>query len=142
MLEYAKEKNYRLHFSVVDPWNNVGNVGSELVGENVYKEFLGHLFACKDRADIGNVHKMTSLEAAKLYEDNSLDFVFLDDDHDDWACYDGLVAWYSKVKAGGTIAGHDADQPSVSKSVRRFCEENGLTSKLLGGSVQVWVIEK
>ena len=53
--------------------------------------------------------RMLSIDAATLYEDNSLDFVFIDADHDFSNVMDDLSAWYPKVKPGGTIAGHDYD---------------------------------
>lgn len=48
-----------------------------------------------------------SLEAAKTFEDNSIDFVYIDGSHE----YDDLkadiIAWGPKVKTGGIIAGDD-----------------------------------
>ena len=52
-------------------------------------------------------HKMPSLEAAALFEDNSLDFVFIDAMHDYEAVKDDINTWYPKVKVGGYIGGHD-----------------------------------
>lgn len=49
----------------------------------------------------------TSLEAVKRFEDNSLDFVYIDGDH----CYEQVVAdiaaWLPKIRAGGIISGDD-----------------------------------
>jgi len=48
-----------------------------------------------------------SVEAAKMFEDESLDFVYIDGAHE----YDPLVAdidaWFPKVKSGGIFAGDD-----------------------------------
>lgn len=141
MLEYISDKNYFAALDVVDPWNNIGNVGSELVGEEVYQEFLHHLGSVKLNENLDVlIHRMTSLEASYQYYDNGLDFVMIDSDHDNWECYNDLRAWFTKVKVGGTIAGHDFDQPSVFKSVERFCKENDLTYNSHPG--HCWVIEK
>jgi hypothetical protein len=69
--------------------------------------------------------KSTSLEAAKLVADESLDFCFIDASHD----YDNVIAdihaWFPKVKQGGVIAGHDyPDWEGVKKAVDEFFGEN------------------
>ena len=51
--------------------------------------------------------RMASVEAAELYEDNSLDVVFLDGCHEYECVREDLPAWYPKVKSGGWFAGHD-----------------------------------
>jgi len=51
--------------------------------------------------------RMTSVEAAKLYSDKSLDFVYIDADHEYEAIKADITAWLPKVKIGGIIAGHD-----------------------------------
>jgi predicted O-methyltransferase YrrM len=50
---------------------------------------------------------MTSLEASNLYEDESLDFVFLDASHKYDDLQADLKAWLPKVKNNGILAGHD-----------------------------------
>jgi len=48
-----------------------------------------------------------SVEVAKQYTDDSLDFVFIDGDHRYECVLADIQAWLPKVKAGGIIAGHD-----------------------------------
>lgn len=62
----------------------------------------------KDRAII--VRK-DSLTAAKDFEDNSLDFVFLDADHTYEAVKADIDAWHPKIKEGGILCGHDYAHP-------------------------------
>lgn len=51
--------------------------------------------------------RMDSLDAVSLYDDASLDFVFIDGSHDyDSVCKD-IDAWLPKVKPNGILAGHD-----------------------------------
>ena len=57
--------------------------------------------------------KSESSEAAHVFQDDSVDFVFLDANHDhDWVKRD-ILAWLPKVRKGGIIAGHDATRPEV-----------------------------
>lgn len=48
-----------------------------------------------------------STDAAELFQDGSLDFVYIDADHSREAVLADLRAWFPKVKYGGIIAGHD-----------------------------------
>ena len=58
--------------------------------------------------------KMYSVTAANKFEDNSIDFLFLDGGHDYEDIIKDMSAWYPKVKPGGTVAGHDyyPDEPN------------------------------
>lgn len=51
--------------------------------------------------------KSSSLEAAKRIVDGSLDFVYLDVDHNFTDTAVDISEWSKKVKKGGIIAGHD-----------------------------------
>lgn len=56
---------------------------------------------------IGKFHEMSSGAASYLYENGSLDFVFIDANHEYSAIAADIDAWLPKVKKGGIIAGHD-----------------------------------
>ena len=51
--------------------------------------------------------RMKTTEAAKVTEDNSVDFIYVDAGHTYEAVMEDLEAWWSKVKVGGIIAGDD-----------------------------------
>ena len=77
---------------------------------------------CKQYTNI-NKWKMTSEEGAKKFEDESVQFVYIDALH----TYDGvkkdLKLWYPKIKKGGFISGHDYDSkhhPGVKIAVDEF----------------------
>lgn len=61
----------------------------------------------KPLEDYYNDLKMKSTEAAKLYEDESLDFVFIDASHEYEDVKDDITYWLPKVKGGGILAGDD-----------------------------------
>ncbi len=48
-----------------------------------------------------------SLDAVEEFEDNSLDFVFIDSNHDLRHVIDDLAEWSKRVRPGGIVAGHD-----------------------------------
>ena len=54
-----------------------------------------------------------STEAAKLFDDNSLDFVYIDGNHMYEYVMDDLKAWYPKIKSGGILAGDDVESLDV-----------------------------
>lgn len=51
--------------------------------------------------------RLPSVEAAKQFEDRSLDFVYIDARHDYKNVLADIRAWHPKVKIGGWITGHD-----------------------------------
>lgn len=60
-------------------------------------------------------------EVVKTIPDNSLDFVFIDGNHNyEWCVWD-IANWSKKVRSGGIIYGHDYDDYSNS---RRWKEMN------------------
>jgi predicted O-methyltransferase YrrM len=65
-----------------------------------------------------------SVNASKLYEDESLDFIFIDAAHDYQNVKNDINAWFPKVKKGGIIAGHDYVKGwhDVVKAVDEFFE--------------------
>lgn len=53
------------------------------------------------------VVKGFSLEEAENYEDESLDFVYIDANHEYRQTVDDISTWEKKVRVGGILAGHD-----------------------------------
>jgi hypothetical protein len=91
------------------------------------------------------IWRMTSVEAAQQVEDQSLDFVYIDARHDYDSVKEDLHAWFTKVKPGGILAGHDyADGHlvqgvfGVKRAVDEFFGERNLQVNLTRGR---WPIE-
>lgn len=51
--------------------------------------------------------KNYSVEASMAFEDNELDFVYIDAAHDFRNVVDDIDSWYPKVRSGGIVSGHD-----------------------------------
>lgn len=51
--------------------------------------------------------KKYSMDAVNDFDDNSLDFVYIDGNHEFQQVTNDIAEWSKKVKVGGIIAGHD-----------------------------------
>jgi hypothetical protein len=99
-----------------------------------------------------------SVSAAKLFQDRSLDFVYLDAAHDYESVLRDLEAWAPKVRIGGMICGDDfadgawvyegpegVSAPTifgVKSAVSGYCARNGLKFHLSEGEKPQWWIFK
>ena len=75
-----------------------------------------------ERGLIHQHHTGDSVEAARLFRDQTFDFVFLDTIHLYEQTKRELEAWWPKLKTGGVFAGHDhtPEFPGVEKACREF----------------------
>lgn len=102
----------RIEFAAVDTWegSEEHKPGGSVADRNIvakgtiYDEFLRNMEQVKDFV---LPYRMTSLQAASLMADRSLDFVFIDAAHDYDNVKADIAAWHPKVKLGGFIGGHD-----------------------------------
>lgn len=86
------------------------------------------------------LHIGDSVDVSAEFADESLDFVYLDDDHEYEGITRSLNAWYPKVKPGGVICGHDFDTcGAVGDVVRGFFDAHGL--RLFTEDVDWWGVK-
>ena len=110
-----------IKFDCVDTWGGSADDSTPIVhDDSVYNEFLNNL---KPVAGCFNPVRMLSIEAAELYEDNSLDFVCIDASHDYENVKADIIAWLPKVRSGGILAGDDFPYPGVEKAVKELCPD-------------------
>lgn len=64
--------------------------------------------------------KTPSSEAKSRFQDNSLDFVFIDGDHSKNEVINDLLNYYPKLKSHGIIAIHDNNINDVREAVKEF----------------------
>lgn len=97
------------------------NPGLKLYGIDPWEPYVGY----RDYAKVSTFQKMIedtkkklspynfitvkkySMDAVKDFEDNSLDFVYIDANHEDPYITDDIREWYKKVKIDGVLFGHD-----------------------------------
>lgn len=125
ILEYSNPKQLIL----IDPWKTMLDADSiDPNFESFYNEVLGKF---KENTNVEVVRK-TSLDAAKDIENGSLDWVYIDGDHNYKPCLEDLRAYASKIKDDGYICGHDwIVKPKsgfgVNEAVKKFLEETDFT---------------
>jgi len=108
-----------IKFDVVDTWEGSPDLMNEevIVKGILYDEFIRNMIPVRDFI---NPIRMTSEEASKLYENNSLEFVYIDGNHEYEAFSLDVRCWFPKVKYGGYIGGHDFNYNSVKRGVEEY----------------------
>jgi predicted O-methyltransferase YrrM len=96
--------------------------------------------------------KRSSMGVVKDFEDNSLDFVYIDGNHEHDYVLEDIREWSRKVRTGGIVSGHDYNWKShgkrradVSNAVDGYCKDNGIKNLFLangnGGSSWFYIKE-
>jgi hypothetical protein len=94
---------------MVDVWNELGD---EYIDASNHKNFENGVYSecmqnIKGYEDRGIMIRATSKVASDLFEDGSLDFVYIDANHAYDYVKEDIDLWYPKVKSGGMVMGHD-----------------------------------
>jgi hypothetical protein len=112
----------------VDTWLGSDEIAHKndlwVKNNELYNLFLQNI---KSLRHIINPIRMTSIEASSLYEDESIDAVFLDACHEYRCVKEDIFSWFPKVKIGGVLSGHDYSEywPDVVNAVNDiFQSEN------------------
>ena len=77
-----------------------------------------------------------SAESAALFEDASLDAVYIDAAHDYDSVVKDIAAWFPKIKPAGVFSGHDYPHWEVKQAVDEHAAANGYTIEQIG---RVWM---
>lgn len=143
-----KNSGKDIKFDVVDYWDvrgvpELAEPGKDPSGldygkdgpDILYEKFLENVERA-NCSDVINPVRMGTVDASELYEDESLDFVFIDANHTYDAVKADINCWLPKVRSGGILAGHDYDWVSVRAAVD---EKFGKEIEVLNTS---WVYNK
>lgn len=122
----------QIKFDVIDTWEGSeehmaggGAEDQDAIDKRLYEVFLKNMEPVKDYI---NPIRMPSTEAAKLYQDNSLEFVSIDAAHDYENVKNDILSWLPKIKPGGLLVGDDYPYPGVTQA----------TTELLPGVQHSW----
>lgn len=119
---------------LIDPWENLpANEYLEKHDTINYEKWYQDCVELSRQDERAKLHKLRSAEAAKEFGLSSLDFVYIDGNHDYPHVMDDLDTWSIKVKRGGLLGGHDfythvtdGHFCEVSGAVIRWMREHGL----------------
>jgi len=120
---YNSQKD--IMFDVVDTFEGSGTdyQKSQLSNGSIYQEFMDNI---EPVADVMNILVTTSLNASLCYDNETVDFVFIDASHEYEDVLADIKAWWPKIKKGGTLAGHDYNSPThpgVTKAVNEVFDD-------------------
>lgn len=99
----AKNKSPNIKIHIVDTWLGSGEHTAGMT-DGLYEKFISNMSPLNGHYQ---PHRMTTDEAAPLFEDGSLDAVFIDADHTYDAVKKDIANWMPKIRKGGILAGHD-----------------------------------
>lgn len=109
--EFAKTilSNWNGTLYMVDPWRE--DLGYEYTNTDYY-EFKNSLYYqtienTKEYQDRSFMLRGFSNQMINLFENESLDFVYIDANHAYDFVKEDIELWYPKVKKGGIVSGHD-----------------------------------
>jgi predicted O-methyltransferase YrrM len=82
--------------------------------------FLINMEPYRDKIEF--IHDTSDNYFSKI-ADNSLDYIFIDGDHNYEAVIKDMKNYYSKVKDGGIFSGHDVGSQGVQRALNEFVRE-------------------
>jgi len=135
-------KNRKLKLYCVDPYKS-------------YKEYSEYLDQTQMDALCEEAHrrlaefncefvKKFSMDAVKDFNDESLDFVYIDANHAYQFVLDDIREWSKKVKKGGIISGHDYSEfhQEVRKAVDDWVRDNKISPYFVTERDKTWFYVK
>lgn len=130
----------KIKFDCIDTWkgSEEHNMLTPAQQEKLYIEFIKNI---KPVSNVVNHYRIASSKAVEIYEDSTLDFVFIDAAHDYANVLFDIISWYPKVKKGGYIGGHDyhSDWPDVAKAVHSYFKNEKVLTNL---NEHTWLYRK
>lgn len=126
--------------------HELGNMTAELSGVDLFLYYGGSLERTRENAarvltwpggPTVSLHPISTLAASKLFDDGSLDLVFIDAAHDRASVAADIGAWLPKLKASGLMAGHDYGHPDF--GVKAAVDE-AFGSKVRYEGATVWSV--
>jgi hypothetical protein len=93
---------------MIDVWRPLGNEYEDASNHkehiDAYQQTMENIKGFEDR---GIMIRASSEISANMFQDESLDFIFIDANHAYDFVVDDINLWFSKLKKGGIFSGHD-----------------------------------
>lgn len=126
MAERLKEVQKNITFFTIDtflgsPESVYHSKDIDIINGTLYETYLKNIDPVKDFI---HTIKGDSKYAYSMFEDKSIDFLFIDGSHAYESVKKDIELWLPKVK--GVISGHDYDWNTVSKAVSELLPEHSL----------------
>lgn len=139
-------KSWPGHLYCVDPWATLDDYKDDCINardrDADFKTAMNRLAPYLYRVI---VLRKLSEEAYQEFENESLDFVYLDANHNREHFEQDIQRWYGKVRQGGVFAGHDWNGDwldHVQPVVRAFCEKINRPAYIVLGDAASWYMIK
>lgn len=125
-------------FIIIDPWEPYGwKDGSHYHDKKEMEGIAQEVISWAK--DYGNIEIMRARWADVLddFEDNSIDFIHIDDDKEPGIVEREIQEWWNKVTVGGILSGDNFEDERVSVPVNKIFPNRELIAK-----GRVWVVRK
>lgn len=129
MCELIQKYNKQINFFAVDHFKGSWEHQDDPTLKDLFKTFLKNT---KEYNSYFMIIPQPSELAANIFDNNSLDFVYIDASHDYESVKQDLNLWYPKLKACGIIGGHDYEWGGVKQAVDEFANKNDKQIKRYG----------
>lgn len=110
-------ENPKLTLTGVDAWKAYGGYRDHTRQAKLDKFYQTTLEMLKPYGDRSVLLPMFSMQAINIIRDESLDFVYIDANHDFAHVTEDIFHWSKKVRPGGIVAGHDYYKENIPSHV-------------------------
>ena len=129
-----------LKLTGIDPYIGYMDGSREITQEMLDAQYLAAQDNISDFAPRGKILRGYSQDFVNSFEDESLDYIFIDGDHSYEGALRDCELFFPKIKSGGIFAGHDWSLAGVQKAVNEFKDRNGSPNiRIVGVDVWYWI---
>lgn len=129
MCELIEKYNKQINFFAIDHFKGSYEHQNDPDIKDLFKIFLENI--CNYTLGI---MPYESKKAVQFFQNNTIDFIYIDASHNYGSVKKDLNLWYPKLRESGIIAGHDYGWQSVKQAVDEFALENSLKVKTYGAT--------
>ena len=129
-----------LRLTGIDPYTGYMDGDREITQDMLDAQYLAAQDNILDFAPRGKILRGYSQDFVNSFEDESLDYIFIDGDHSYEGALRDCELFFPKIKNGGVFAGHDWSFEGVQKAVNEFKDRNGSPNiRIVGVDVWYWI---